>query len=64
MLSTRQFFTFSTMGRSWRMGSKIGAGALISPAQAKSMTDASALGPIHRLGEKAYFFNRYLLVLF
>ena len=52
------------MGRSWRMGSKICAGALISPAQAKSMTDASALGPIHRLGEKAYFFNRYLLVLF
>jgi len=38
------------------MGSKIGAGALISPAQAKSMTDASAPGPISRLGQKAYFF--------
>ena len=43
------------MGWSWRIGSKIGAGALISPAQAKSMTDASALGPKQRLGEKAYF---------
>ena len=43
------------MGWSWQIGSKIGAGALISPAQAKSMTDASALAPIQRLGEKAYF---------